>query len=324
MRILVYGAILLLVVLGCESDFNPKGPFYDRMVVYSVLSPGSTTQFARVFTTYNPPGFNPLESTASNQVANATVSIASGASLFMFHETTFVRTDLSRYQDSVRAFVASPVNLVRGNTYALTVVSPSYGTVTASMTIPGADGSIAVDPSSLPALTQPGLISNDIFVFATPSESGQGHLIQVYLEYEIAAVPGVYMREEIPVKITNYRDCLTFDAVYPEIRRRQSGSADELWTFPHLNYQRIILKILKQHEGQIVNFRRVIFNLTQADQNLYSYLSLVNGFRDEFSIRVDRPNYTNVQGGLGLFGSFAADSIAINVGPMFSGLTCPQ
>jgi len=312
-----------LIIAGCESDFNPKGEFRDRVVVYAVLSPESTVQYARVFTTYDPPGFNPLESTSSNQIANATITITSGASQFMFRETTFARTDLSRYQDSIHAYVASPVNVVRGNTYTLNVSAAPYGSVSATMTVPE-PGVIDIDNSSIPSLTNPGAFHSDISIFASPSEDGQGHVIQMFLEYEIATNPGVYLREEVPAGISNYKDCVTFDAAYPQIRRRQTGSGRELWSISHLNYRRTILKILKEHEGQVVNFTRVVVIMKQADQNLYSYLSLVNGFRDELTIRVDRPNFTNIQGGLGLFGSFASDSVSVNVGPVFNGLSCTQ
>lgn len=314
-------AAALIAVNGCENPFSPKGPFQDRLVVYSILSPGSTIQYVRVFTTYNPPGFNPLESTSSNQIANASVSISSGGSVIAFRDTVLPRTELGRYQDSIRAYVAFPVNLVRGAVYTLTVSAPSYDTVTATMTIPDQG---FLDIANKPAVTDPVKVPEDITINAIPKEEEQGHVVRLFLEYEIAANPGVFLTEEVPALITNYKDCTTFDATYPEIRRKQAGNIRETWTFPQQNYQRAILKVLKEHEPQVVNFHRVFATMTQADQNLYSYLSLVNGFNDQFSIRVDRPNFTNIRGGFGLFGSFTIDSTSVSVPAFFQGLSCPQ
>ena len=44
---------------GCQNSFNPKGPYEEQLVVYSVLSTRSDTQYVRVYATYNPPGFDP-------------------------------------------------------------------------------------------------------------------------------------------------------------------------------------------------------------------------------------------------------------------------
>ena len=146
----------------------------------------------------------------------------------------------------------------------------------------------------------------------------------MFLEYEVPTLdPGVLRKEEVPLLTTNYQDCLTYDAVYPQIRRRQQASGREAWVFPYVSYQRAILKILKSHEGQTVEFKRVIVAIIQADRHLYSYFSLVGGFRDEFSIRVDEPNYTNIDGGLGFFGSFTADSVSVTLPLDFPKITCP-
>jgi hypothetical protein len=319
----IIGLFILLGLLSCEVPFDPKGDFLNRVVVFGVLSPQKTVHVVRISTTYDPPEFDPLGNTNSNQVSNATVTITVNAVATTLRDSAFQRTDTGRYQDSIRAFVYTPGSIQRGVPYSLSADVPGYGTLTATTT-PPSQGIIEIESSSRPTLTNPDVNRTDVMFFAIPANNAEGHAIRVFLEYEVPTLsPGVLVREEVPLFTTNYQDCLTFDAVYPQVRRRQQVAGREIWMLPHLSYQRAILKIIKSHEGHVVNFKRVVVAMIQADKHLYSYFSLVGGFRDEFSIRVDEPNYSNIDGGLGFFGSFTADSLSVTLPLGFPNITCP-
>ena len=321
---LTWSYVVLFLFGSCDSSFDPRGPFLDRLVVYGVLTPTNQTHYVRIFSTYNPPGLNPLDNTSSNQISSAVVSLAFDTSTLALRDTVVPRDDPGRYTDSVKAFVASPLSIVRGRTYSLTVNSPVYGILTASTRVPGT-GVMDIDIDSRYALTTPSEARADISIFVAPSPSTEGHAVRVFVEYELpVANPGVILTEEIPLEITNYQDCTHFDAEYPHVRRRELVGGRELWTFRLENYRRALIRILKIHEGVVIDFRRVYVELVQADEHLYKYYSLVNGFQDQFTIRVDQPNYTNINGGLGLFGSFASDTTIISstLAPNFPNLTC--
>jgi hypothetical protein len=53
--------------------------------------------------------------------------------------------------------------------------------------------------------------------------------------------------------------------------------------------------------------------LTQVEPNLYMYYNLANGFQDEFSIRTDQPDYSNIQGGFGVFGAMTVDTVRVDL-----------
>jgi hypothetical protein len=321
-----YVMLMLLLLGGCESSFDPRGPFLDRLVVYGVLTPMNQEHYVRLFSTYDPPGLNPLNNTSSNQITNAIVSIAFDTTTVALRDTVVPRNDPGRYTDSIRAFVASLLPIARGRTYALTVNSAAYGVLTASTRIPGT-GQIEIDTESRFSLTAPAVASSDISIFVIPSQSTEGHAVRIFVEYELpVANPGVIVTEEVPLDITNYRNCMTFDSEYPIVRRRELVGGRELWRFRLENYRRALIRILKVHEGSVVDFKRVFIELVQTDEHLYKYYSIVNGFQDRFSIRVDQPNYTNIAGGLGLFGSFVSDTTVISgtLSPSFPDLICPD
>ena len=323
MRVRFAIGLCLLGLLACEVPFDPKGDFLDRVVVFGILSPQKTVHVVRLSTTYDPPQFNPLDNTNSNQISNATVTITVNAVGTVLRDSVFQRNDTSRYQDSIRAFVYTAGTIQRGVPYSLSAVIPGYGTLTASTT-PPSSGTIEIENDSRPTLTNPDVNRSDVMFFAIPANNAEAHALRVFLEYEVPTLnPGVLVKEEVPLFTTNYEDCLTYDAVYPQVRRRQQVAGREIWMLPYVSYQRAILKILKSNEGHVVNFKRAMVVMIQTDKHLYSYFSLIGGFRDEFSIRVDEPNYTNVEGGLGFFGSFTADSLSVTLPLSFPKISCP-
>jgi hypothetical protein len=50
------------------------------------------------------------------------------------------------------------------------------------------------------------------------------------------------------------------------------------------------------------------FTLEECDRHLSRYYSSVRGYLDEYSVRLDEPVFTNVTGGIGIFGSYRSTS----------------
>jgi len=53
----------------------------------------------------------------------------------------------------------------------------------------------------------------------------------------------------------------------------------------------------------------VVLQFIQLDENLYNYYAIVRGFDDPFSLRLDKPNFSNIKNGTGLFASYSVDSL---------------
>lgn len=62
-----------------------------------------------------------------------------------------------------------------------------------------------------------------------------------------------------------------------------------------------------------VHVKRALVLMTQVERNLYTYVKVVNGFQDAYSIRTDQPDYTNIVGGHGIFGAMVEDSLSVDL-----------
>jgi len=313
-RALILGlsVVGLLVLASCENTFSPKGPYTEELVVYSILSTRSDAQYVRVYATYNPSGFNPLEQTTDTFVRNAQITITSGPDVYHLRDTTIKRVDQSRYTDDLAAYIGFPMPVRPGETYSLSV-STDRGTVEATATVPGNGSVTAHNPY---VFKDPERYGEDISATIYLSPIAFGYLVRIYINFEYFAggtwKPG---RAEVPIStaaLPNGEDQLN----YPRLTRRAqapSGPAQTIY-FPIGAYEIFLTQLQNQYGGAgTMHILSATFILTQVEPNLYKYFNIVNGFQDEFSIRTDLPDFTNIQGGVGVFGAMTEDSVVADL-----------
>ncbi len=296
---------LLLFAGGCNELFSPKGPFEQRLVTYSVLSPMSDTQYVRVYLNYNPPGFDPYADTRDRADTTALVTISGAGETVSFHDILIIPSDQSRFS-TLHAFVSSLFRPQPSTEYTLTVVSPKYGTVTASTQSPGKGILNIYDMSTLlfPENYLDGTIDVDVML-----DSGtKGFIVRFVLVSAIQNNSTLTTETEIP--LTYYQNAAgTWIPVYGTLFSAPSQFRHV--SFAVRNYQQVLDNNTSKY-GSKVYRKQAKFYLIQLDAGLYNYYGVVNGFQDPYSVRVDRPDYTNIQNGLGVFGSFNVDTLLIN------------
>lgn len=315
-------AALLCLVLSCDESFNPSAAFQPRMVVYSILTTDSDTQYVRVYSSFNPPDNDPTRNQDEISVTDAQVSISQqGGPTFTFQPRTIERLDKSRYASAVRAYCAYPFRPEKGKKYILTVSSSAQGTLSATTTVPGSGSITPINPDviSLPYYTD-----KDYGFSATLAPESKGFLIRFYVDY-LSPLPGEKYeprRFEVPVR----RDVISYyyeiyRKVYPQPTLRTTARnperfiysrelrSEERVTYARSAYAPILDWEIYELQGCGVRFVQGVFYLMQFDDPLWNYWSVSNSFRDKLSVRTDEPDYSNIKGGLGVFGSVTVDSL---------------
>lgn len=69
----------------------------------------------------------------------------------------------------------------------------------------------------------------------------------------------------------------------------------------------IMDRIVFEHSFAGKFVRRTV-PVTQIGEPFFDFHSITGGFNDEFSIRTDQPDYTNISGGFGLFAAFVLEN----------------
>ena len=307
------GLWTLIGIVGCKQTFEPKGPFEQKMVLYCILSNSSDAALVRLYTNYDVPGFDPLLQTADTPISDAEVTLSLAGNQYSLHDTLLERTDKGRYTDDIYAYVYRPFPLEFGKSYALTVSSPSYGTVSASMTVPDT-GTISLENAYV--LSDPGLFEYEyLTVHAFLSRFARGYLLRALLVYQIdSAGTTILAQEEVPSGFLHFVDGEYKDPVYRQLTRRtssESGGQPEslIYTLQMFSHAKAALQA--RYRGVNVKSKTAVFVLTQVESQLYNYYNIVNGFGDPYTIRVDQPDYTNIQNGLGVFGASVEQRLSV-------------
>lgn len=314
----MYMFFILCLGAGCDNAINPSAPSEPRLVVFSVLSTQSDTQFVRVYSSYNAPDNNPLLNNKEQVISDARVIISDGINLFPFQYRTLGRPDTSRYSDSLGIYYCFPFRPQEGKEYRLTVISPRFGQAIAKTRIPGSGRIECTTPNEL----QNTSTRRPILVQFQLSDLAKAQLIRFYIVYtdenpwEPEATRGKEKYVEVPAfwKILDLNFEL-HEKIYSKptlrtarlSRRGQPASMTFWYEFPTYAESQYAI----QHYNFNVRFKRAVFYLIQFDEEWYKYYAAVNLFQDRLAVRLDPPDYSNVQGGFGLFGSFRVDSTVV-------------
>jgi hypothetical protein len=261
-----------------------------------------------------PPG-NSLPSTSLNlQVTDAHVSVSNGNRTFLFRDTTLNRIDQSGNRVDLHAYVAYSFLPDQAVQYTLSVNSPSSGQVMSTTT------SLYYGTLFVVTLLTTRAPAEDIAVHVAPAINARAYFVRMFLEYETLG-DTVWQRNrvEIPqdlrLNVATGEVEFIYPAPIPRGSRSISASGLEEVLFRVSAYREIIARLNAQYPTGTLRFVKAVFVLTQLDDALYAYYSITHGFPDSATIRLDEPDYSNVQGGLGIFGMSTEHTISITFLP---------
>jgi hypothetical protein len=309
-RVIGIAILFIFAMMGCDDSFSPKAPFQPRMVIYSVLSAESDTQFVRIYSTYDSPNNDPTTNLDEKPVTDATVTISDGATTYALRDTVIPRPDKSRYLRDIHAYYVYPFRPQPNRTYKLLASSPVNGAAEATLKMPG-HGSISVlSPSLLadPWFGEGSYVSVQLGI----SPNTKGFRVLFFVEYEGFGAKGWEVhRREVPASMITV-NCLYLEYAisFPKVVGRLTPlgrSGFEGYAFGRFAYRRSVEIIRGSYYD--IRFRNAVFYLIQFDENLYNNYQTANAYQDRYSTRLDERDFTNVKDGLGVFGGFTVDSL---------------
>jgi hypothetical protein len=260
-------------------------------VVYSVLTNIRGPQFVRVAATYDPLRIDPGGPLTDTGLEGAFVRIAGGGSTFIFRDTLL---------QGIHAYVCDSLPVAHGVQYSLEVSKDSLGPARSTITIPTAP-SIQVPrgtANGLDIAVGPGTLAFSVGL----SGNTRRHRVRMLIEFD--SPDSVRHRWEVPFDAV---DTSLFFITYPDFQYT-TAPAFEI-KYSGRSYEIMLAKIVYRYTTA-VKWRNVVFEVYQIGEPLENYSSVVNGFKDELSLRADEPDYSNISGGFGLFGAYTVTEIA--------------
>lgn len=302
MKKIVYSILLtgFLFISGCDESFDPKTDFEQEYIVNGIIRCDTTYQVIYIQTNYSPDGFDPLSFESNTFISGASVSITYDDSVYQFTETTFEIENNERISGSAPCYIIDNLSPDVGELLRLDIVLP--------------DGTILHAETTTPKYTRLRFNKNsDAFIPA-----GDGFLDieweitdgdkyrQVYLPevkiayYKIEGENKVYNEKTIPLNYIDRRGEIVPNYPLPNNKSHLSFEMEAIDK---------TMELISEGDPDKKNYivLGVVFQILLLDNNLVPYYMSTETFLGGYSVILDQLDYSNVEGGGGIFASYFTD-----------------
>jgi hypothetical protein len=302
--LILAGTAGMLLFAGCNQAFEPDGAYRPGLVVYGFLTTRSDTQYVRVTTNYSsPPG---------QEVTGAEVTVRTGDRLYQFGDTTVIRNDPAGKQALFRGYVCYGFHLEELTPYELTVTTKSGEHVSAK-TISLQGGNVYIENPG--ALSVTAGSPDNISVLARLGSNARAYLIRFLIQYRVL-VNGAWVvkRLEVPSSLREADGQPVYPGFISAGSDRFPGAPLRVRApFSAAAYARTLAAISGSAPAGSVMVESANFVLTQLDEALFAYRVVAAGQTNSGSLRLDEPDYTNIPGGLGVFGCSSEQTSSVDL-----------
>ena len=323
----IFGA-LLIISLSCEENFSPKQEFEEQYIVSCVIGIGSeSSSFSPslyLTKSYDVDGLNPENGKTDPTVSGALgiISYKYGNSYSLYENSTIV------YHPTIPDSVIY-VHYNRYNNpyiiYSGGNIPVKYQTLQLNITLP--NGKKLSSETELPrgifleySYNFPHGITSKIdqwkygnsWDITWTTEENQIYYSELKLYYYIEnGSTKTYKSVEVPLQFVKNGNIT--EAVYPKFNN--PGKLEYKYDALTTVLQNISKDVTDKNSIVIQNLK---INITELDKELSAYYSSLNGFMDNYSVRLDEQVYSNINGGMGIFGSYRTTSVTHLVDKTFA------
>lgn len=298
----IFFAFSSFLALSCEEDFNPKGEVTDKYILNCIIRGDTTVQTAFLSKNYTVDGYDPLTNTTDPSVRKAVIKVWEGDSVYIFKEGTFIRSDSSRYGSKGYCYNTKYLPSVN-KPIEIEALLPNGKRLKGSTKIPS---KIFIDYTHTDTICPP-VGKNNVFTAWISDETSVMFLPLFKLIY-FKNVNGTDVRYEKPIPIGYKNKDGKSVAIYPK------GILTSSYAYDMEAINRAMRDISEGDPNKDqYKILSLIIEITVLDRNLSAFYSSGHLQSDGYSITVDQADFTNITGGLGIFGSYIKRVTSIRI-----------
>ncbi len=304
----LYAAVLILTVLifGCEENFSPKTDFQPKYALNCIIRGDTSFQTASISVSYDVSGYDPNTNHNDPFISGAQIRMWDGHSnVYFFRDSSVARADTSRYDTPFHFYYLDGFIPEPQDSLEILAILPNGKKLHAYTKVPQ-NVNFNLD-STLSDNNVPVTGKTD-FTETWQQNSNVGWYLPRLLIYYRKTENGIELKKTQQVAL-NYEDIKgTQTPAYPQPERTLKI------TFQNKFLDSAMIQISKGDANKSrYRIMAAILDILVFDNDLSKYYSNMNGYYDDYTVRVDATDYTNVDGGLGIFGSYIKDSKLVNL-----------
>ncbi|MCX6134998.1 MAG: hypothetical protein NTU47_14390 [Ignavibacteriales bacterium] len=303
--ILIIGFVLLMSA-GCDQSFNPKAVTRDEYVlqcyVQATAGRPSSTVSALLARVYDVDGFDPSVNTNDPSVVGASLRVTVNGREYPMKDSLRFNPDSLRYGSKQHSYYGRMPLPAPSDKISITATLPDGRKLTAQTEAPAirpVASSFDFPQGINPRMNFPPGVKNWVLSWDNGAATDP-HLFFPRLVISYAKMVGsaeVMGTIEVPLKY--FAGSKGPTALYP------SYTMETSLTFDFAAIDSAMANI-SAGDPQKSNYgvHGATFVLMEYDTPLSKYYSSVHGSLDQFSVRVDQLVYSNIGGGIGIFGTY--------------------
>lgn len=311
---LFISVILLFLTISCEENISPKGETPQKYSVNLILRGDTTFQTAYISRLYDVEGFDPYIKKDDPAVTGASVSIkyTDSNKRYFFRDTVDNDNLNSRYSTPARYYYIKNFRPAYGKEIELNIILPEGQQLSSKTKI--SEGIYFDEIKTLPYIPGPFVDRDTVYINVVWENSGLDIVKakKVYFDYYYKELSGQKTKftKQVPIKISDFEGIVNAD--YNNVSYR--------------NDLKISRKILEQALEEIsagnsakgrYSIAPLIVEVILYDENLSKYFAADLFFDYGFTIRSYPADITNINGGLGFFGSYSSTKRIIKFDPQY-------
>lgn len=292
--------ILFTVLSGflfssCEENFSPKTDYKEKYILTFLVRADTSFQVATLSKSYNVSEYNPFDNHTDPALTGADIKIWYKDEVYTMKDTVMPRKDSSRYASPVHYYYLKNFKPAASQPLEVLVELNNGKKLSAATKVPRTIDFVITD--KVPAADK-----NTVMCSWRTYDTDVWYMPRLLLCYYKGNSP--LLTKQVPVKYSkeNGRSVPR----YPVITSENSVTF-ELAAIDSVMEQ---ISAGNPQKGQYkIAFMRM--EVYVMDNFLSSYYATSHGYLDDYSVRLDQADFTNIQGGLGIFASYYKQGIGL-------------
>ena len=304
MRKVIFTIIILTIFISCDESFSPKAPYEERYSLNCIVSGDSSFQIATVYKSYEVPNTDALENTEDPSIDGAFIRMWIGNDeIFIFRDSTMERADTSRYKSDFKYYYINNFDSNDGDILRIEALLPNGKRLSSNTLVPTEElrnegrSDTIVTSKSKGYMTTTWIIENP----------DQFYLPKLYIDY-LENENGVNIRKMkiIPWKKVEIDNATEY--IYPSLSKDYSIDYEiDLITEAMEDISK------NDPEKNKYTVDSLFLELSVFDKNLSTYYFTVGLEDNSLAIGLDEGDYSNIENGFGIFGSFITQEFRISL-----------
>ncbi len=303
MKKIILSTLLILTVLmiySCEDTLDPNAPFRERYVLTGVIRSDTSLQVVTVTKSYRPPQLDPYSYKDDPAVAGAEVNMWYKDTLYELRDTVLMREDSSHFSYPIHCYYVNNLRPAPDQYVDIEALLPNGLLLQSFTKTPEVDYSF-FNPSSDQAI--PPTQHPSYFYVKWKQLDNELYSPKIQIVYYIKGNPD---KQIMLVPLRYFQKNGTNIPIYPQQTNVNEITID-------METINATMRTIARDDPAKGNYSIVEMDVQMIvyDPNLSTYYSSMQEATDGFTVKLDQPDFSNVTGGFGIFGSYVKTELKV-------------